>query len=114
MAFDRVKVLPVAAMPCGMSSRLVQVTVVPAFTVRVCGAKVKLSMATADAAGVWVWALATITPPASPEPMNAPTTAAAIAFRNMVRSSTLLAIAEASASARAFFGCFQKQDRGRL
>src|ERR1700728_4009635 len=38
-------------MPCGMSSLLVQVTVVPAFTVSVCGVKVKLSIDMAPAAG---------------------------------------------------------------
>src|SRR5580693_7559389 len=36
-------------MPCGMSSLLVQVTVVPAFTVKVCGPKVKLSIDTVSA-----------------------------------------------------------------
>src|ERR1700733_6584786 len=34
-------------MPCGMSSLLVQVTAVPAFTVKVCGPNVKLSTDTA-------------------------------------------------------------------
>ncbi len=44
MAFDRAKALFDEAMPCGMSSRFVQVTVVPAFTVKAGGVKVKLSI----------------------------------------------------------------------
>src|SRR5208282_5757981 len=65
-------------MPCGMSSLLVQVTVVPAFTVNCCGLKVKLSIDTALAG---LCALAMRAPPASSEPTTAPKTAAAIALR---------------------------------
>src|ERR1700687_281337 len=68
-------------MPWGMSSLLVQVTVVPAFTVKVCGVKVKLWIATALEE---VCALATRTPPAKPEPAIAPKTAAAIADRIII------------------------------
>src|SRR5271156_1212469 len=52
MAFDLVKALFAEAIPCGMSSLLVQVTVVPAFTVNVGGLKVKLSMEMPFATGV--------------------------------------------------------------
>src|SRR6266851_2635264 len=44
MVFDRN--LPAATTVCGMSSRLVQVTVVPTFTVSCAGSKVKLSIIT--------------------------------------------------------------------
>jgi hypothetical protein len=69
------------AMPWGVSSLLVQVTVVPAFTVKVCGVKVKLWIATALEE---VCALATRTPPARPEPTIAPKTAAAITDRIII------------------------------
>jgi hypothetical protein len=49
-AFDLRKALLSEAMPCGISSLLFQVTVVPAFTVNVCGVKVKLSIDTVLAA----------------------------------------------------------------
>src|SRR6266702_2013940 len=50
MVFDRN--LPAETTVCGMSSRLVQVTVVPTFTVSWAGSKVKLSICTSTPASV--------------------------------------------------------------
>jgi hypothetical protein len=66
----------------GVSSLLVQVTVAPAFTVKVCGVKVKLWISTAPLEEVC--ALATRTPPARPEPTIAPKMAAAITDRIII------------------------------
>src|SRR5215472_15806639 len=67
-------------MPCGISSWLVQVTVVPAFTVSVAGVKLKLSMVTEfDVPSAW----ANMTPPASTEPTTAPSTEQTIIGRNI-------------------------------
>jgi hypothetical protein len=57
------------------------VTVVPAFTVEVCGVKVKLLIVTALEE---VCALATRTPPARPDPTIAPKMAAAITDRIII------------------------------
>jgi hypothetical protein len=51
-AFDRVNALFAQARPCGISSLLVHVTVVPAFTVKVFGSNVKLEI---DAAVAWAF-----------------------------------------------------------
>src|SRR5215469_3505583 len=67
-------------MPCGISSLLVQVTVVPAFTVVVAGVKKKLSIVTVFGAPS---ARANRTLPASSEPTTAPSTEQAIIGRNI-------------------------------
>src|SRR5262245_931780 len=67
-------------MPCGMSSLLVQVTVVPAFTVSVCGPKEKLSI---DTMLVGPSARANNTLAARSEPTAAPSTVVAITGRNI-------------------------------
>jgi hypothetical protein len=65
----------------GISSLLVQVTVVPAFTVKVGGLKVKLSIDTATALAAGAWALASNTPPANTVPTAAPMSAALTTLR---------------------------------
>src|SRR6516165_4606444 len=67
-------------MPCGISSRLVQVTVVPAFTFSSFGEKVKLSIDTVlDGPS----ARASPTPAASTEPTAAPSRKVATIGRNI-------------------------------
>src|SRR6516165_11182789 len=72
---DFLKALFDEAMPCGISSLLVQVTVVPAFTVSVCGPKEKLSI---DTMLVGPSARANNTLAARSEPTAAPSTVVAI------------------------------------
>src|SRR5262249_6455051 len=67
-------------MPCGISSMLVQVTVVPAFTVRICGPKLKLSI---DTMLVEPSARANSTLAARSDPTGAPSTVAAMTGRNI-------------------------------
>src|SRR5690348_2130631 len=68
-------------MPCGMSSLLVQVTVVPGLTVIVPGVKKKLSIVTVFGVPS---ARASSTPAASPEPTTAPSTEQVIIGRNII------------------------------
>ena len=68
-AADLLKALFDEAMPCGMSSLLVQVTVVPAFTVNVAGVKLKLSIEIVVAGSA---ARANSTPAANTELTTAP------------------------------------------
>src|SRR5579863_10538365 len=72
-------------MACGISSLLVQVTVVPAFTVSVGGVKVKLSIDIAPAGSL---PAASSTPAPSTKPAAPPSPAAAIMERNMLASSS--------------------------
>jgi len=92
---DFLKALFDEAIPCGMSSLLIQVTLVPAFTVSVCGVKVKLWIDNV-LIGLSAWANSTLA--AISAPTAAPSTVAAITGRDIL---VLLNFGAASRQSRA-------------
>src|ERR1700744_3834824 len=78
-------------MPCGMSSLLVQVTVVPAFTVKFAGVKVKLSIDTASA-GAAFCADVGMTTAANAVAGAAPSAAAISALRTVFEMAILFSL----------------------